>query len=89
MISNSVINKYFFAFIFQVITASGVCGSNVSYVTHLAAFLRAHEFKDDHVFELEAIVLEKLRLEDSNLSSVSAEATSEDESTDSIESSIE
>lgn len=79
-----------FTTIFQVITASGVCGSNVAYVTDLAAFLRAHEFKDDHVFELEAIVLEKLRLEDSNLSSASTEATSEDdESTDSIESSIE
>lgn len=72
-----------------MITASGVCGSNVAYVTDLAAFLRAHEFKDDHVFELEAIVLEKLRMEDSNSSTASGMTCSEDESVDSIESSIE
>lgn len=61
----------------------------MAYVTDLAAFLRAHEFKDDHVFELEAIVLEKLRLEDSNCSNISATTSEDDESTDSIESSIE
>lgn len=61
-----------------------MCGSNVAYVTDLAAFLRTHEFHDDHVFELEAIVLEKLRLEDSNCSTSSG-LTSEDESNDSIE----
>jgi len=73
----------------EVITASGVCGSNIAYVTDLAAFLRTHEFKDDHVFELESIVLEKmLRLEDSNSSNLSA-MTSEDESNDSIEGSLD
>jgi len=72
----------------EVITASGVCGSNIAYVTDLAAFLRAHEFKDDHVFELEAIVLEKMR-EDSNSSSVSVISEDEEEGSDSLESSIE
>jgi len=73
----------------EVITASGVCGSNIAYVTDLAAFLRTHEFKDDHVFELESIVLEKLRSEDSNSSNLSAMTSEDDESNDSIESSLE
>jgi cation transport regulator ChaC len=61
-------------FVFQVLMATGVCGSNIDYVTDLAAFLRANDFKDDHLFELEKILLEKLRtLEESLESSSSSE----------------
>jgi len=48
--------------IFQVLLATGVCGSNIDYVTDLADFLRSNDFKDDHLFELESILLEKLKL---------------------------
>lgn len=48
-------------FVFQVISATGVCGSNTEYVLDLCVFLRANSFKDDHLFELEMIILEKLK----------------------------
>jgi cation transport protein ChaC len=46
----------------EVLLATGVCGSNLAYVTDLADFLRSNDFKDDHLFELESILLERLKL---------------------------
>lgn len=63
----------------QVLTATGVCGSNIEYVTDLAAFLRSNDFKDEHLFELEAIILEKISLLEE-----SSESSSSEFDTDSI-----
>ena len=48
-----------------MINASGVCGSNLDYVTNLVAFLRHHQFEDDHLFQLDTLIAEKLQLEGS------------------------
>jgi len=45
----------------EVLNATGVCGTNLAYVTDLAEFLRTNNFKDDHLFELEFIILKKLK----------------------------
>jgi hypothetical protein len=74
----------------QVLHATGVCGSNIAYVTDLADFLRSNEFKDDHLFELESIILEKLKVdgdgddESSSSSSSSTLTSSSDLDMDSI-----
>jgi len=45
----------------EVLNATGVCGTNLAYVTDLVEFLRTNNFKDDHLFELEFIILKKLQ----------------------------
>jgi len=44
----------------EVISAVGICGSNLDYVFDLTTFLRSHRFEDAHLFELEVIIKEKL-----------------------------
>jgi len=62
----------------EVLQATGVCGSNIDYVTDLAAFLRSNNFKDEHLFELESVLLEKLKsFEDSSSLSSSSEFDSD------------
>jgi len=44
----------------EVISAVGICGTNLDYVFDLTAFLRSHGFTDDHLFEIEGIIKDKL-----------------------------
>lgn len=72
-------------FMFQVLNATGVCGSNIDYVTDLAAFLRSNKFKDEHLFELEAILLKKmkeLKVSSDSLSSSSSSSSEFDADAD-------